>query len=175
MQNDEDDARPSMNPLVVWDFLEVRVLGSRILEIARDVVRQKNLPVRDLELRFLDGRIEIRAKAVVPIAIPFSVNVRAAGAEGHVIRMRLDQPSAYGFIPVPKTFFKLIEKLLSAPGFRFSAAEMEATFLLDQFLPSFLEVEVTNIQLIEGGVAISLGSGAADLPPQSGGNDGEQY
>ncbi|HXI13198.1 MAG TPA: hypothetical protein VNM92_11245 [Thermoanaerobaculia bacterium] len=172
---DDDDARSSMNPLVEWDSLELRLLGTRISEIAADVVRQKNLPVRDLQLRFLDGRIEIRAKAVVSIAIPFSVNVRAAGAEGRVVRMRLDLPSAYGFIPVPKAFFKLIEKLLSVPGFRFSSADMELTFLLDQFLPPFLEIEVTDIQLIEGGVAVLLGRGAADLPPQSGGSDGEQH
>jgi hypothetical protein len=41
---------------------------------------------------------------------------------------------------------------------------------LDRFLPSFVSADIQKIWIIDGGLAVSLGRGGADLP--GGSNDG---
>ena len=47
--------------------------------------------------------------------------------------------------------------------------EDPATFIvsLDRFLPSFIDADIQKIWIIDGGLAVTLGRGGADLPPSS--------
>ena len=52
-------------------------------------------------------------------------------------------------------------------GYRVQSLEDPATlvFSLDWFLPSFMDAEIQKIWIIDGGLAVTLGRGGADLPP----------
>jgi hypothetical protein len=36
---------------------------------------------------------------------------------------------------------------------------------LDRFLPTFVDADIREIRIIDGGLAVTLGEGGADLPP----------
>lgn len=156
--------------LVEWDSLRFRLRGSRLEELAREGVRARGAPLADLTLRFLEGRLEIRGKAIMAISIPFSLEIGQPVASGNEVRFRIEQVAAFGFLPIPKFFFSLVEKSISQGGFTFRASEMTGVVALDQILPSFVDVEISEIHWIDGGVELLLGRGAADPPLDLGGN-----
>ncbi len=73
-----------------------------------------------------------------------------------------------GPLPIPSLLVGLLrQQFPSDVGF-----EPPATLVLslDRFLPSSIAANIQKIWIIEGGLAVTLGRGGADLPP--GGMDG---
>ena len=78
------------------------------------------------------------------------------------MRIPLRSASAFGGIPIPQFLFGLMRSRLPAQLVRY---EDPATLVisLDRFLPSFVDAEIQRIWIIDGGLAVTLGRGGADL------------
>jgi hypothetical protein len=105
------------------------------------------------------------------VSVPFEVEIREVLAAGRTIRIPLRSVSAFGAIPIPRFLFGLIKKRLPA---ELVGYEEPATLVLslDRFLPNFVAAEIQRVWIIDGGLAVTLGKGGADLPAVSEGTDG---
>lgn len=154
---------------VEWDEIEIRVNGERLNAFAQTL---RVPPVERMELRFANGLLTIEGSARKWISVPFRLDVTEIVAGGTTVRIPLRSASAFGAIPIPKFLFSLLQHQLPKETIRF---EEPATFViaLDRFLPKFVKTEIRNIWIIDGGLAVILGRGGADLPlPTGGSNDG---
>ncbi|HXG58684.1 MAG TPA: hypothetical protein VNL91_06650 [Thermoanaerobaculia bacterium] len=151
---------------IEWDHLEVRVDGERLNAFAQ---RFRVPPVERMELRFENGRLRVEGVVRKWIAVPFQVEITEIVARGTTLRFPLHAASAFGAIPVPRFLFGLFREQMPEEMIGF---EEPATFVLslDRFLPAFVKTEIRNIWIIDGGLAVILGRGGADLP-LPGGND----
>jgi hypothetical protein len=163
-----DDIRDLMSRFIEWDTLELRVDGEKLNELARSMVVD---PIQRLELRFLNGMLRIDGAARMLINVPFTVYVSEMEPSGTSVRVPLRAASAFGAIPIPKFLFKFAKDRLPRGLVRF---EEPATFVfsLDRFLPSFVSTEIQKIWIIDGGLAVTLGRGGADMPVEAGDGDG---
>jgi len=152
-----------MNRFVEWDTLEIRVDGAKLNAMAGAMLVD---PVERVELQFFDGLLRVSGSIRKFISVPFSVDITDIAASGRTIRVPLRSASAFGAIPVPQFLFGLLRHRLPAELVRY---EDPATlvFSLDRFLPSFVDAEIQKIWIIDGGLAVTLGRGGADLPPAS--------
>jgi hypothetical protein len=149
-----------------WDSLDVRVNGDKIAELAREMVA-KDPMVEKLDLKFSNGLLRVEGMVRKFILIPFTVDITHMEAKGTTIRVPLGRMTA-GPLPIPSLLVGLVrQQFPSDVGF-----EPPATLVLtlDRFLPSFVAADIQKIWIIEGGLAVTLGRGGADLPP--GGMDG---
>jgi hypothetical protein len=162
-----DDIRDLMPRFIEWDTLELRVSGERLNELARTMVAD---PIQRLELKFLNGLLRIDGTAKMFMAVPFTVYVSEMEPIGTSVRVPLQAASAFGAIPIPQFLFRLAKNRLPKDLVRL---EPPATFVfaLDRFLPSFVSTEIRRIWIIDGGLAVTLGRGGADLPAQAGGGN----
>jgi len=145
--------------LVEWDQIEVRVNGERVNDLARSF---RVPPLESLHLEFRNGLLRVSGAVRKFISVPFTVDITEIRAERQVIRVPLQAAAAFGGIPVPRFLFGLLKSRLPAMvGF-----EEPATIVvsLDRFLPQFVDAEVQGIWIIDGGLAVTLGRGGADLP-----------
>jgi hypothetical protein len=151
---------------IEWDSLDVRVSGDRIAELAREMVA-KDPMIEKLDLKFSNGMLRVEGMVRKFILIPFTVDISHFEAKGTTIRVPLGRMTA-GPLPIPSLLVGLLrQQFPSDVGF-----EPPATLVLslDRFLPSFVAADIQKIWIIEGGLAVTLGRGGADLPP--GGMDG---
>jgi len=150
-----------MARLVEWDAIEIRISGEKMNEIARSI---RIAPIETLQLRFANGSMRVEGTIRKFISVPFSVEIREILASGTTIRVPVKSASAFGAIPIPRFLFSLAQGQLPRDLVRY---EEPATFViaLDRFLPNFVTADVQNIWIIDGGLAVSLGRGGADLPP----------
>jgi hypothetical protein len=151
---------------IEWDSLDVRVSGDRIAELAREMVA-KDPMIEKLDLKFSNGMLRVEGMVRKFILIPFTVDISHIDAKGTTIRVPLGRMTA-GPLPIPSLLVGLLRQQFPADvGF-----EPPATLVLslDRFLPSFVAADIQKIWIIEGGLAVTLGRGGADLPP--GGMDG---
>jgi hypothetical protein len=95
--------------------------------------------------------------------VPFEVQVREIAPVGRSVRVPLHGASAFGGIPIPKFLFGIMRDRMPAEFVRY---EEPATliFSLDRFLPNFIDAEIQRVWIIDGGLAVTLGRGGADLP-----------
>ena len=95
--------------------------------------------------------------------MPFEVQIREIVAGAKKVRVPLHGASAFGGIPIPKFLFTVMRSRLPA---QFVGFEDPATlvFSLDRFLPNFVDAEIQRVWIIDGGLAVTLGRGGADLP-----------
>src|SRR5204863_3819919 len=93
----------------------------------------------------------------------FEVQIREILAGPRKVRVPLHGASAFGGIPIPKFLFTIVSSQLPA---QFVGYEEPATliFTLDRFLPNFVDAEIQRVWIIDGGLAVTLGKGGADLP-----------
>lgn len=149
-----------MTRLVEWDSLDVRVNGEKLNELVQSF---RVPPLERLELQFLNGSMRVAGVIRKFIAVPFSVDIPEIQASGRTVRIPLRTASAFGGIPIPQFLFGLVKGQLPAALVRY---EDPATlvFSLDRFLPPFVDAEVQRIWIIEGGLAVTLGRGGADVP-----------
>ena len=82
--------------------------------------------------------------------------------KGTTVRVPLARISA-GPIPIPTLLVSLIRNHLPKELVGF---EPPATFVisLERFLPPFVSADIQKIWIIDGGLAVTLGRGGADLP-----------
>jgi len=145
---------------VEWDQLELRVNGEKLNAFAQQF---RVDPIERLELRFENGLIRVTGSIRKFISVPFEVQIREIVAGAKKIRVPLHGASAFGGIPIPKFLFTIVSGRLPA---QFVGYEEPATlvFSLDRFLPNFMDAELHRVWIIDGGLAVTLGRGGADLP-----------
>jgi hypothetical protein len=145
---------------IEWDSLEVRVDGGKIAAMAREMIA-KDPMIERLDLRFTNGLLRVEGSVRKIISIPFTVDITSIVTNGTTVRVPLGRITA-GPVPVPALLIGLVRsKFPSDVGF-----EDPATLVLslDRFLPKFVSAELQQIRIIDGGLAVSLGRGGADLP-----------
>jgi hypothetical protein len=163
-----DDIRGMMPRFIEWDSLDLRISGDKLNEMARSMLVE---PITRLELKFLNGLLRIDGSAKVFMNVPFTVYVGEMFPRGTEVRVPLRAASAFGAIPIPQFLFRFAKERLPKDLVRF---EEPATFVfaLDRFLPTFVSTEIQKIWIIDGGLAVTLGKGGADLPIEPGGSHG---
>ena len=151
-----------MQRFIAWDQLDVRVDGAKLAALVRE--RALVPPIEHIDLRFSDGLLQVEGRIRKFISVPFAVEVREIVAGGDIVRIPLSSASAFGGIPIPQFLFGLVKGRLPADLVRL---EPPATLVisLDRFLPTFVDADIREIRIIDGGLAVALGAGGADLPP----------
>jgi hypothetical protein len=146
---------------VEWDQLEVRVNGDKLNAFAQSF---RVPPVETLHLHFQNGLLRVIGSVRKFISVPFEVEIREIAAAGSMLRIPLGSLSAFGGIPIPRFLFTLVKDRFPAEFVRF---EEPATLVvsLDRFLPDFVQAEILRVWIIDGGLAVTLGRGGADLEP----------
>ncbi len=157
---------------IEWDRLEVRILGSRIVAMARDAVRASGVPVAIERIDFRDGEAEVSGVFRKGIAVPFRFFLRRIAVSGRVLRFPIEQMTVAGFLPVPALLFRLAEGFARVQGVEIDPEQKTVALSMDRFLPEFVDVEIDGVRMIPGGVHVTLGRGGADLPVGRGGFDG---
>jgi len=157
-----------MRRFVEWDQLEIRVNGDKLNAFVQSFRVE---PIEKLELRFENGRLRVIGAVRKFLTVPFEVEIREIEARGRSVRVPLRSVSAFGAIPIPRFLFGLMKNRLPA---EFVGYEEPATFVfsLDRFLPNFVDAEIHHVWIIDGGLAVTLGRGGADLPAATEENDG---
>lgn len=155
-----------MKRFIEWDSLDVRISGEKIAAMAREMTRAEPM-IERLDLRFLNGLLRIEGIIRKFIAIPFTVEITQILPKGTTVRVPLARISA-GPIPIPTLLVGLAKKHFPPELMGF---EEPATIVvsLDRFLPPFVSADIQKIWIIDGGLAVTLGRGGADLP--TGGTD----
>jgi len=150
-----------MKRLIEWDSLDVRVDGGKIAAMAREAVARDPM-IERLDLRFTNGQLRVEGSVRKFISIPFSVEISRFETKGTTVRVPLDRISA-GPIPIPTLLVGLVRDRFPRNLVRY---EDPATLVvsLDRFLPSFVAADIQKIWIIDGGLAVTLGRGGADLP-----------
>lgn len=150
-----------MRHFIEWDSLDVRVDGSKLSAIAREAVAA-DPNIERIELRFSNALLRVEGSVRKWISIPFVVEIRHIEAKGMTIRVPLAKISA-GPIPVPTLLVGLLRNRLPQDIVQY---EEPATLVvsLDRFLPSFVSADIQKIWIIDGGLAVTLGRGGADVP-----------
>ena len=149
-----------MQRFIEWDSLDVRVNGEKIAAMAREMVA-KDPMIERINLRFLNGLLRIEGSVRKFISIPFTVDITTIIAKGTTVRVPLGRITA-GPVPIPSLLVGLVRSKFPA-DVRF---EEPATLVvsLDRFLPPFVAADIQKIWIIDGGLAVTLGRGGADLP-----------
>lgn len=155
-----------MQRLIEWDGLELRVNGAKAAALAAAIPMP---PVERVSMRFSPGLLRVSGSVRKVVSLPFSIEIRELVANGREIRVPLKTATAFGGLPIPGWLVSLFRNQLPKELMRF---EEPGTIVipLDRFLPSFVDAEVTNISIIDGGLALTLGRGGADLPLKAGPN-----
>jgi len=149
-----------MRRFVEWDQMELRVDGGKLNAFAQQF---RVDPIERLELIFENGLMRVTGSIRKFITVPFEVQIREIQAGPSKVRVPLSGASAFGAIPIPKFLFTIMSTQLPA---QFVGYEEPATlvFSLDRFLPNFVDAEIQRVWIIDGGLAVTLGRGGADLP-----------
>jgi hypothetical protein len=149
-----------MKRFVEWDSLEVRVNGEKLNAL---IASFRVDPIERLEVRFENALMRVSGSVRKLVSVPFEVEISEIIASGRKVRVPLRSVSAFGLIPIPKFLFSLMRDRLPAS---LASFEDPATlvFSLDRFLPNFMDVEIQRVWIIDGGLAVTLGRGGADLP-----------
>jgi hypothetical protein len=157
-----------MAHFVEWDSFDLRVDGDKLNTMMKSVIGKAE-PIEKIELRFLNGVLRVEGAIRKFISVPFTVDVTEIRASGTTVRVPLRNVSAAGF-PIPTILFRLIKNRLPRDLVSY---EEPATLVmsLDRFLPNFVSADIQKIWIIDGGLAVTLGRGGADLPLTTGGSD----
>jgi hypothetical protein len=149
-----------MKRFVEWDSIDVRVDGAKLNAMARQMVARDPM-IERLELTFLNGLLRVEGSVRKFISIPFTVEITEILTRGTTVRVPLARISA-GPIPVPTLLVGLVRDKFPKELVRY---EDPATLVvsLDRFLPPFVSADIQKIWIIDGGLAVTLGRGGADL------------
>ena len=151
-----------MRRFIEWDSLNVRVDGEKIAAMARQMVAAEPM-IERLDLHFSNGLLRIEGIVRKFIAVPFSVDVTRFETSGTTVRIPLGRMSA-GPIPIPALLVGLVRQKFPQ-GVSY---EEPSTLVvsLDRFLPTFVSADIQKIWIVDGGLAVTLGRGGADLPEE---------
>ena len=150
-----------MKRFIEWDTIDVRVDGAKINALAREAVA-KDPMIERLELKFTNGLLRVEGAVRKFILVPFTVDITEMKAQGTTVRVPLARISAWP-IPVPTLLVGLVRDKFPKDLVRY---EDPATLVLslERFLPPFVSADIQKIWIIDGGLAVTLGRGGADLP-----------
>lgn len=159
-----------MGHFVEWDSLEVRVDGDKLNAMMKSMIGASQ-PIEKISLRFSNGLLRVEGIVRKFVPVPFTVDVTEIRASGTTVRVPLRGASAAGF-PIPLLLFRFLKNQLPRDLVAF---EEPATLVmtLDRFLPNFISADIQKIWIIDGGLAVILGKGGANLPESTGGSDGK--
>jgi hypothetical protein len=163
-----------MRRFIEWDSIDVRVDGAKVAEMARQMIAKEPM-IERLDLKFTNGLLRVEGAIRKIISIPFAVEITRIEAKGTTVRVPLARISA-GPLPIPTLLVGLVRDRFPKELVRY---EEPATLVmsLDRFLPSFVSADIQKIWIIDGGLAVTLGRGGADLPAGGsdvGGSDGSR-
>ena len=129
--------------------------------MAREMVARDPM-IERLALKFSNGLLRVEGSVRKFISVPFSVDITQIVPSGTTVRVPLARISA-GPIPVPTLLVGLVRQKLPKELVTY---EEPATLVLslDRFLPPFISADIQKIWIIDGGLAVTLGKGGADLP-----------
>jgi hypothetical protein len=146
---------------IEWDSIDVRIDGAKVNAMAVRMIA-KDPMIERLELKFANGLLRVEGSVRKFISIPFTVDITEIQAQGTTVRVPLARISA-GPIPVPTLLVGLVRDKFPKELVRY---EDPATLVisLDRFLPPFVSADIQKIWIIDGGLAVTLGRGGADLP-----------
>jgi hypothetical protein len=146
---------------IEWDAIDVRVDGDKLNAMARELVAGDPM-IERLALKFSNGLLRVEGAVRKFISIPFTVDITEIQARGTTVRVPLARISA-GPIPVPTLLVGLVRDKFPKELVRY---EDPATLVvsLDRFLPPFVSADIQKIWILDGGLAVTLGRGGADLP-----------
>src|SRR6266511_525115 len=149
-----------MRRFVEWDQLEVRINGEKLNAL---IASFRVDPIERLEVRFENALMRVTGTVRKFVSVPFEVQINEILASGRKVRVPLKSVSAFGAIPIPRFLFGLMRDRLPADlvGYEDPAT---LVFSLDRFLPNFIDAEIQRVWIIDGGLAVTLGRGGADLP-----------
>ena len=149
-----------MKRFIEWDSLDVRINGEKLNALVQSF---RVDPIERLELTFDNGLMRIAGSIRKFVSVSFEVHIREILADRRSVRVPLEGVSAFGVIPIPKFLFGIMRDRLPRELVRY---EDPATFVLslDRFLPNFVDAEIQRVWIIDGGLAVTLGRGGADLP-----------
>ena len=150
-----------MRRFIEWDSLDVRVSGEKLNDMVRAQIGRDPM-IERIALRFTNGLLRVEGSIRKFISIPFTVEVTHFVATGTTVRVPLARISA-GPLPIPTLLVGLVRDKFPKDLVRY---EEPATLVmsLDRFLPPFVAADIQKIWIIDGGLAVSLGRGGADLP-----------
>jgi hypothetical protein len=151
-----------MRHLVEWDQLDLRIDGERLNAL---LAPMRVPPIERIGLVFLNGLLRVEGVVRKFLAVPFTVDIRELVPKGTTVRIPLTGATAAG-LPLPLLLFRLFREKLPKELMTF---EEPATLVvsLERFLPPFVRTDIQKIWIIDGGLAVTLGHGGADLPPSS--------
>src|ERR1041384_8166534 len=134
--------------------------------MAREMLKSEPM-IGKLELKFTNGLLRVEGVIRKIISVPFTVDITRLEAKGTTVKVPLARMSA-GKLALPTILLGLLRNRLPKDQVGF---EEPATLVLslDRFLPSFVSADVQKIWIIDGGLAVTLGRGGADMP--AGGTD----
>ena len=129
--------------------------------MARQMVAGEPM-IERIDLRFMNGLLRVEGSIRKFISVPFSVEITHIQAKGTTVRVPLARISA-GPLPIPTLLVGLVRDRFPKELVRY---EEPATLVvsLDRFLPPFVAADIQKIWIIDGGLAVTLGRGGADLP-----------
>jgi hypothetical protein len=148
---------------IEWDSIDIRVDGAKLNALAASF---RVDPIERMELQFFNGLLRIAGTLRKFISVPFTVDINEIRASGRTVHVPVASASAFGVLPIPRFLFGLVRDRLPADLVRYEEPATFAIFL-DRFLPSFIDAGIQKIWIIDGGLAVTLGRGGADLPPSS--------
>ncbi len=150
-----------MKRFIEWDSIDVRVNGEKLNAMAGQMIA-KDPMIERLELKFSNGLLRIEGAVRKFISIPFTVDITEIQAQGTTVRVPLARISA-GPIPVPTLLVGLVRNKFPQELVRY---EDPATLVmsLERFLPPFVSADIQKIWIMDGGLAVTLGRGGADVP-----------
>jgi hypothetical protein len=157
-----------MRRFIEWDSLDLRISGAKLDELLLADVRREPM-IERIGLYFMNGLLRVTGSVRKGISIPFAIEITHIHTQGTTVRVPLSRVTA-GPLPIPKLLVSLVSGRLPP---ELVSYEEPATFVvsLDRFLPPFVAADIQKIWIIEGGLAVTLGRGGADLP---GGMDGNE-
>lgn len=158
--------------LVAWDSIELRIRGEKLVGLAREMIAARGVPLEIQAITFREGSAEVAGSFRRGISIPFRFHLRRVETDGLAVRLPIENLTVLGILPVPSLLFHIAEGLAKVDGVRLDPERKTVILSLDRFLPDFLDVEISSIHLVAGGVKLTLGGGGADLPDFSGGAHG---
>ncbi len=144
-----------MQRFISWDQIDVRVDGAKLNALAASFRVE---PIERMELQFFNGLLRVAGTIRKFISVPFSVDIREIRPSGRTVSVPISSASAFGALPIPQFLLGLVRNRLPADLVRY---EDPATFVVS--LERFLDIQ--KIWIIDGGLAVTLGRGGADLPP----------
>ena len=150
-----------MKRFIEWDSIDIRVDGGKVAAMAREMIASEPM-IEKLDLKFSNGLLRVEGKIRKVISVPFTVDITRFEASGTTVKVPLAKVSA-GPIPIPTLLVGLIRDRFPKDLVRY---EEPATLVmsLDRFLPPFVTADIQKIWIIDGGLAVTLGRGCADLP-----------